>query len=136
MYNLMRVFAVAFFSFILWVIYLANTGGQSVFFELIRGIPYGDKVGHFCLFGVLTFIATVGLKFKTFGLASFRIYYGAALVLLFVIFEELSQAFIPARTLDSMDLLADFFGIGFATLLAYLINTYRLKRASTQTDNS
>lgn len=136
MYNLMRVFAVAFFSFILWVIYLANTGGQSVFFELIRGIPYGDKVGHFCLFGVLTFIATVGLKFKTFGLASFRINYGAALVLLFVIFEELSQAFIPARTLDSMDLLADFFGIGFATLLAYLLNTYRLKRASTQTDNS
>ncbi len=136
MYKLMLVFAAAFFSFILWIIYLANTGGHSVFFDLIRGIPYGDKVGHFCLFGLLTFIATVGLKFKTFSLVNFRVYYGAALVLLFVIFEELSQAFIPARTLDSMDLLADFFGIGFASLFAYFINAYRLKKTNEQAANS
>jgi VanZ family protein len=128
MYKLILALAAVFFAFILWVIYLANTGGHSVFFDLVRAIPYGDKVGHFCLFGALTFIATVGLKFKTFRFLKLNIYYGAAFVLLFVIVEELSQGVIPSRTLDAMDLLADFIGIGCAALLAYTINRLRIKQ--------
>ncbi len=39
--------------FIGWVIYLANTGQSSIFFQLVRVIPYGDKLGHLFLFGFL-----------------------------------------------------------------------------------
>jgi len=93
--------------------YLANTAQPGVFLELIANIPYVDKVGHFCLFGVLSFGANFAFKLKKFSLGFFKFYWGSAAVLLFVVIEELSQYFIPRRTLDGTDLIADFLGILF-----------------------
>ena len=103
--------SIAFFGFILWVIYLANTGQSSIFFKFVSSIPYGDKLGHFCLFGVLALGANFTFKLKSFQLANFEIYVGSALVLLFAVVEETSQHFIPSRTLDFADLIADILGI-------------------------
>jgi len=115
------VLALCFFSFILWVIYQANTGQQNVFFQLVAAIPYGDKLGHFCLFGFLTLLVNFSLNFKTLRLGSSQLYLGSILVSTFVIVEELSQFFIPSRTLDPLDLLADFVGImTFSLLSVYL----------------
>ncbi|MCC9659653.1 VanZ family protein [Pseudoalteromonas sp. MB41] len=107
------VLAAAFFIFIGWVIYLANTGQKAVFFDLVAAIPYGDKVGHFCLFGLLTLFINLAFKFKTFVVAGYTIYYAAAIVVTFVVLEELSQYFVETRTLDFIDLVADFMGIAF-----------------------
>ncbi|GGP61920.1 VanZ family protein [Shewanella saliphila] len=106
-----------FFGFILWIIYLANTGGNSIFFDLIRHIPYGDKVGHMLLFGLLTYVANLALLSRHFSLGRIPLYYGAVLVSIFVLSEEISQGFIPSRTLDIVDLIADAVGI---TLFSYL----------------
>ena len=127
-YQLISLMAAAFFGFILWIIYLANTGGHSVFFDFIRSLPYGDKLGHFCLFGVLTLILVVGSRFCAFRLGRIRIYYGVLAVTVFVVGEELSQAFIPSRTFDVVDLTADALGILLATAMAYVINKYIVKR--------
>ncbi|TPH13598.1 trypsin [Litorilituus lipolyticus] len=110
--------ALCFFSFILWVIYQANTGQQTVFFQLVAAIPYGDKLGHFCLFGLLTLLVNFSLNFKTLRLGFTQLYLGSVLVSTFVIVEELSQFFIPNRTLDPLDLLADFVGILTFSLLS------------------
>lgn len=112
--------ALGFFVFILWVIYLANTGGSSVFFELIRVLPYGDKLGHFFIFGTLTFLFNLAAQLKSFPIGQFRIYYGTAIVSIFVFTEEISQGFIPSRTFDLMDLTADALGILSFTYLSYL----------------
>lgn len=120
MYKLIVTIAVVFFAFILWVIYLANTGGRSVFFDFIRSIPYGDKLGHICLFGFLTLVTIIGSKFRAFSCGGFKLYYGAVLVGLFVVVEELSQAFIPSRTFDFVDLAADAVGIVIAVGIAYV----------------
>ncbi len=109
-----------FFVFILWMIYLANTGGSSVFFDLIRVLPYGDKLGHFCLFGILTFLINLASHCKSFPIGRFRINYGTAAVTIFVLTEEISQRFIPSRTFDLMDLTADALGILSFTCLNYL----------------
>ena len=77
----------------------------------MASIPYGDKLGHFCLFGFLTLGANFALKLKYITLYSFNVYVGAICVFLFVLIEELSQHFIPNRTLDVSDLLADVIGI-------------------------
>ncbi|GGP59312.1 hypothetical protein GCM10009347_27120 [Shewanella algicola] len=106
-----------FFGFILWIIYLANTGGNSIFFDLIRHIPYGDKVGHMLLFGLLTYVANLALLSRHFLLGRIPLYYGAVLVSIFVLSEEISQGFIPSRTLDIVDLIADAVGI---ILFSYL----------------
>jgi VanZ family protein len=105
--------SVSFFGFILWIIYLANTGQSSVFFELVSRIPYGDKLGHFCLFGLLTLAANFTLKLRTFKILSIKLYLGSLLVLAFVVLEESSQFFIATRTVDIFDLSADFIGIVF-----------------------
>jgi VanZ family protein len=110
--------------FITWIIYLANTAQNSIFFELVASIPYGDKLGHFCLFGLLTLVVNFAFKLKSYTLISFNIYVGSTVVLFFVLLEELSQYFIPSRTLDITDLLADVVGIITFSLVTRLISNY------------
>jgi len=121
MYRFVFIIGVFFFIFLLRIIFLANTGGQSIFFQLVGGIPYGDKLGHFGLFSLLTFFLVFGSKFKTLLFGRFRIYYGTLMVLTFAFFEEFSQILISSRTFEPADLLADLLGILVATyFLKYL----------------
>lgn len=124
MHRVIQVLAVCFFLFILWIIYLANTGGKSIFFELVGAVPHGDKLGHMGLFGCLTLLAIFGSKFRTFSCGKINIYYGAAVVLVFVLIEEISQAYIPSRTFEFVDLIADSIGIIFAVGVAQLAKKY------------
>jgi len=128
--RLIPFFVVAFFCFIIWVIYLANTGQSSVFFQFIASIPYGDKLGHFCLFGLLTLMMNFAFKLKSFKVCSMELFLGTMLVVTFVIVEEFSQYYIPNRTFDLFDLLADFIGIGFFNLITIYFRKYRRKYAS------
>jgi len=128
--RLIPLIAVGFFCFIIWVIYLANTGQSSMFFQFIASIPNGDKLGHFCLFGLLTLVANLAFKFKSFKLYSMELFLGTILVFSFVVIEEFSQYFIPNRTFDLFDLLADFIGIVFFNLMTIYLKKYRRKHAS------
>ena len=129
--TLIPLCAVAFFCFILWVIYLANTGQNSVFFQLVAHIPYGDKLGHFCLFGLLTLATNLAFKFKSFTFFSRELFLGTILVFGFVVIEEFSQYFIANRTFDLIDLSADFVGIVFFTFVTSYLKkmTLRSKKA-------
>lgn len=114
--------ATCFFGFILWVIYLANAGDRNVLFDFVGSLPYGDKLGHFCLFGALTLFVVVATKFRSFSLGRLHIYYGVVVVALFVLAEEVSQVFIVTRTFDLIDLAADIIGIVMAASIALFIN--------------
>lgn len=109
-------FAIGFAAFIMYVIYMANTSGHLIFFDWIRQMPYGDKVGHFILFGILTFAFNLASQFKAMSIKNVKLYYGSIVVSMFVIIEEVSQAFIPTRTFDWLDLMADACGIGLFTI--------------------
>ena len=117
MTNLTRLAALAFLLFIVWVIYMANAGHNSVFFDFVAAIPYGDKLGHVGLFGTLTFLTVLASQFAGWTLNNTRLYFAAIAVTLFVIGEEISQAFIPSRTFDVADLSADAVGILLAILV-------------------
>ena len=110
--RLIPIFALVFFLFILWIIVVSDSGRSNVLIDTVRAIPYGDKLGHLILFGVLAALVSFSLthqKKKYFGLPL-----GCALVLLFALLEELSQGFFPsARTLDIGDVVADLVGIYF-----------------------
>lgn len=122
-YKLTVSIALGFFAFILWAIYQANTGSSNLFFDLIQPLPYGDKLGHFGLFGLLTLLANLASRCRTLSIGRFKLYWGSTAVSLFVLIEELSQGLIPTRTLDMMDLAADGLGITLFSLLTYLIAT-------------
>lgn len=114
------------FGFIAWVIYLANTGQSSLFFDLVKLIPFGDKVGHFCLFGLLTLTTNYGLKYKHIG-SNKSVLMGTIFVAILVLLEECSQSFIPSRTFDFIDLTADTLGILIFHFIALKLKQKRKK---------
>lgn len=120
MQRLFSILGVFFFFFILWIIYLANSGMRSIFFDFVKSFPLGDKLGHFVLFGTLTFLSIVVLKFRRFKFGKLQVYYGAFFVIIFVILEEFSQKYLSTRTFDFVDLIADLMGIISASILANL----------------
>lgn len=100
---------------------MADTGQSSIFFDLVKAIPYGDKVGHIFLFGFLTLGLNTATRFKTIGIRRLRIFAGTALVSLFVVAEELSQQFFSSRSFDLNDLFADAIGIIIFSLISLLL---------------
>lgn len=104
-----HIISIGFLSFIFWVIYSANTGQSNSIFRFIQETPYGDKLGHFSLFGLLTLAINYGLNFRKTFIPSILI--GTLAVFIFAVLEELSQYYIPTRTLDFIDFIADVLGI-------------------------
>jgi len=113
----LNISALGFFLFILWIIYLADTAQSSIFFDFIKMIPYGDKLGHMVLYGILSFLVSLALNFKKLKIGKIYVYYGVLLVFIFAFIEELTQGFYPNRTLDFFDLLADLVGLTLFSLL-------------------
>ena len=110
--QLIRIVSVAIvFGLILWAINLANQGGSHAIFRWLAVVPYGDKWGHFILFGILAFTVNLALRFATFKVFSSRIYWGSAIVITFALLEEFSQYYIPARTFDLLDLAVGVLGV-------------------------
>ncbi len=117
--------------FVSWIIFQANIGANNLFFSWIRTIPYGDKIGHFCIFGFLTFVSLFASRFHHFYLKRLRVYSAALAVTVVVIAEEISQGFIPSRTLDAGDLIADMAGIVlFSVGAIWLNNQLKIYKAS------
>jgi len=99
-----------FFLFILIIIYLADTADHNFAFRLIGHIPYGDKVMHALLYGVMALLLNYGLNFKSYQYI-FNLQLGAIVVLIFATIEEITQYWLPSRTFDLIDLLADCIGV-------------------------
>ncbi|TLU66437.1 trypsin [Thalassotalea litorea] len=117
----MSLLALAFFGFVLWVIYLANIGHNNALFQWVAQTPYGDKLGHFFIFGFLTLITNASLKFRTLVFGKLNLYLGTLLVSVFVLAEEFSQGFLPTRNMDIEDVIADAIGIILFTAISHLI---------------
>ncbi|BBM01815.1 hypothetical protein GL2_18890 [Microbulbifer sp. GL-2] len=83
----------------------------------MRSIPYGDKLGHISLFGILSLIIILSTKGKSFSAGKLNIYCGALIVFMFALTEEISQAFISSRTFDTTDLVADIIGISLSAAI-------------------
>jgi len=105
--NFRVLLPLSFFIFIGFIIYLADSADHNFAFRLIGHIPYGDKVMHMVLYGFMALFLNYGLNYKSF--KSLQI--GAIIVLIFATLEEISQYWIPSRTFDLGDLLADFIGV-------------------------
>lgn len=116
--------------FIAWILYMADTNQATVFFDWVRRTPHGDKIGHIVLFGFLAFCLNLASTFRTINRGCFSIYQGSLVVLLFVTLEELSQAFIPQRTLDGMDYLASVMGIVLFSILTFFVKKITFKTLS------
>jgi VanZ family protein len=109
----MKYFAVLFALFIVAVIFLADSGRLGIL-RFVNGIPFGDKLGHFLLFGVLTLFIDLAI-FRSrpdlnLNLTALRV----ALTLALIIgLEEFSQRYFASRSFDLVDLTFSYLGVIF-----------------------
>ena len=110
--------AASFFMFICWAIIQANRGAESIFSDIVHLLPYGDKLGHALLFGMLALLMNLALNGRSILVRRWPLQLGSVLVLSFALIEELTQLYFPSRTFDLGDLLADVVGVMAFTLLS------------------
>ncbi len=107
--------AAAFFLFILFIVVLADQNRLPGFITVLYNFPYGDKVGHFLLFGGLSFLLNLSLPPRPLRYHILATLLLAALIAL----EEASQALFASRHPDPADLAASLAGTACFGILAW-----------------
>jgi VanZ family protein len=105
-----QLLAIAAILTVIAIIIIANQGLAPQYFGFLYGFPGGDKVAHFAILGTLTFLVTFAFpRTRPFGQWHFAL--APFIILTLISIEELSQGFIPGRSLSLTDWLANFAGI-------------------------
>ena len=106
--TLFRILAVIFAITLVCIILTANLGFGKRLFAPVYDFPYGDKVGHFMLMGILSLL--VSLSFRPRRLFGLLLY--SVIVLCFIVtLEEASQIPLRHRDFSLTDLAANYAGI-------------------------
>ncbi|MFZ5819873.1 MAG: VanZ family protein [Chloroflexota bacterium] len=107
-----KIVTLLFALFVLAIILLADTGLLPGALQFVHSIPYGDKVAHFLLIGVLCFLLswTAIQSYPHTRPGHIVALVCLAMVLIFGV-EEASQGPIRGRDASLFDLSADYVGI-------------------------
>jgi len=114
----LRLVFVLFTSGFVSLIVIADRGGAGDLWDFVGRIPGGDKLGHLVLVGALSLLVNLMLEGRRVPACRPRILMGSAILLVVMTLEEASQAFIPHRSFDPLDGLANVAGIFGGGLLA------------------
>ena len=118
----MKWLAILFTLFILLIIVLADAGILRHYVGFVYEFPFGDKAGHFILYGILALLLNLALFRSRPDLSRRRIAVRCDLVLVLLIgLEEFSQQYFSSRTFDLVDLTFSYLGVLFFTWLALKI---------------
>ncbi len=109
--------ACGFIGFFIWIIVIADKAEGVPWWLFIHQIPFGDKVGHFGLVSVLSFLCNLAFARREVHQPRF-ITRTTWVLLVLLSLEELSQGFIPHRQLDFFDWLADLAGLAVGQFVA------------------
>jgi len=119
-----RVLTILFLLFVVYIIWAADNKALPAGIYELYHYPNGDKIGHFFLLGILTFLINCSLPDKSIKLVSLFIPLGTLLVTILSILEEISQTFFPARTFSLLDMGTSLLGVAFFSLLSTFFIKY------------
>ena len=95
-----------------------------------------DKVAHAIVFGILAILYLLSMQRSTEGYRLHRLWIAVGLTAAYGIFDEVHQAFVPNRTADVWDVVADTIGGLIAVYLVYrAVKSSRLEGAPTDKIN-
>ncbi|MCF8297143.1 MAG: VanZ family protein [Saprospiraceae bacterium] len=117
--NIIALFYIGFIAILLFasdVGYLNKSRGW-----LAENVFYYDKVGHFVLIGFLAFILNLLFLRRNAKYFNPKLLIGSYLTFAFSTIEEFSQIFIESRSFNVYDLMANYLGIAFFSLLFFLV---------------
>ena len=114
----MKKLAVLFGFFIVVIIILADMGKLGMM-RFVNAIPFGDKAGHFVLYGILTLLIDLAYIRSRSDVNPKRLVFRIAFILALLIgIEEYSQQYFPRRTFDLVDLACSYLGVAFFSWVA------------------
>ncbi|HEX9837825.1 MAG TPA: VanZ family protein [Anaerolineales bacterium] len=118
----MKWLAILFSLLIILIIVLADMGALPHFLQVWKDLPYGDKAGHFILYGILTLLVDLAL-FRSLSKRSRKwlVLTSGLILALLIGLEEFSQQYFADRTFSLMDLAASYLGVIFFSWLALRI---------------
>ena len=102
------------------MLFRVNTGNAIYVSSLQHLIPFGDKGGHFMMYGTLALLLNFSFEFKHFFNTPMN-QLGSICALLFSTAEEFSQLMFATRTFDYYDMVANVLGILAFTIVSLLI---------------
>lgn len=117
--------------FVFWV-YLAilMSISLSAYLKIIPSeiaqFPYYDTILHFLLLGIAAFISHLAFNKAKFTIGNIALPIAPMIVIVFCLIDEIIQHFVPYRSADPVDLIADFCGI---VLFTWLAEKQKLHRA-------
>lgn len=114
--TLARGGALAFIAFMIIIITIADRGEGNLWWNFINDIPYGDKVGHIGLIGMLSLLCNLAVSPRQYANLPRFITFTTLVLLVLLSLEELAQAFLPTRTCDFFDWLADLAGLALGQM--------------------
>jgi len=118
----MKWLTALFSLFIVLIIVLADQGRLGIL-RVINQIPYGDKVGHFALYGILTLLFDLTFLRARPNRSPNLLVVSIGLILAVLIgAEEFSQRYFSTRHSNLLDLAASYLGMIFFSWLALKIN--------------
>jgi polysaccharide biosynthesis protein VpsQ len=118
----MKWLAILFTFLILLIIVLADMGALPHFLQVWKDLPYGDKAGHFILYGILTLLVDLALFGARLNQSQKWLTVTSGLILALLIgLEEFSQRYFANRTFSLKDLAASYLGVIFFSWLALRI---------------
>jgi len=93
------------------------------YLQFWNDLPYGDKAGHFILYGILTLLVDLSLfrSLPTRSPKRFAVTIGLILAVLIGL-EEFSQQYFANRTFSLLDLSASYLGVIFFSWLALRVS--------------
>jgi VanZ family protein len=117
----MKWLTTLFALFIVFIIVLADMGKLGIL-RFVNSIPYGDKIGHFVLYGILTLLLDLTFIRALPARSPKLLVVSIGLILAVLIgAEEFSQQYFPNRTFDLADLTFSYLGVSFFSWLALSI---------------
>lgn len=111
---------------IIWfllILLLGLTPGESMPSTNVWDFLSFDKIAHFFVFAVLTFLFILGFS-KQYTFLFFRynaVYLAISIAMIYGIIIEIGQTFIPERGLEFADMLANSIGVFAGWFVFYLI---------------
>jgi len=120
---LMKWIAFLFTLFIIAIVVAADLGILPRYLGVVYDFPNGDKIGHFVLFGLLSFLLILTFIRSRQNRTSKLIALTTGLILaLLIALEEFSQGFVATRTFSLVDLAASWAGVAFGGFAALKMN--------------
>ncbi|MBI4320198.1 MAG: VanZ family protein [Chloroflexi bacterium] len=118
----MKWLAGLFAILLILVVVAADRGQLPGVVRALYAFPGGDKVGHFVLLGILSFLVNVSITARQDG--SRRIVLASLAIAVLVTIEEWSQVLFGTRSPSWEDLASSCAGIAFSAGLVWLVRRH------------